>query len=45
MIDRNNEENSDNNEREEENRTPENKNAKEFSSSSISAKVIKGIQA
>ena len=38
-------ENSDNNEREEENKTPESKNAKEFSSPSIDAEVIKGIQA
>ena len=43
MIDRNNKENFDNKKREE-NRTPENKNAKESSSSSINAEVIKGIQ-
>ena len=45
IIDWNNEENSDNNKREEENMTLENKNTKESSSSTIDAKVIKGIQA
>jgi len=44
MIEQNNEENSDNNEREEENRIPENKNAKESSLSSINAEVINNIQ-
>ena len=45
MIDQNNEENSDNNEWEEENKTPENKNTKESSLSLINAEVIKGIRA
>jgi len=44
MTDRNYEENFDNKEWEEENRTPENKNAKESSSSSIDAEVTKRIQ-
>jgi len=45
MTYQNNKENFDNSEREEENRTPENKNTKESSSSPIDAEVIKGIQA
>ena len=45
MTDQNNEENFDTNERGEENRTPENKYAKESSSSSIDAEVINDIQA
>ena len=44
MTDRNKEKNFDNNEREE-NRTPENKNTKEYFPSSIDPEVIKDIQA
>ena len=45
MKDQNNEENFDNNEREEKNKTLNNKNTKESSSFSIDAEIIRGIPA